>query len=350
MTFVEPVERAKAFAVYGAVAGGGGAVGLVLGGVLTQYVSWRWCLFVNVPIALLAAAAAVVTVPRQDAAAGPRRYDVAGALTVTAASVALVYGVTVAGEGAGWLSPAPLGLLVVAAVLLVTFVHLERRTASPLLPLRVVTDRLRGGSFATSALISAGMFAMFLFLAYYLQDDLGLSPLMAGLAILPFSIGIIATATAAARLLPRHGPRPLMVAGTAAAAVGMGWLVLLSTSSGYWLGVMPSMVVMGIGLGFVFVPLSSVALTGVEPSDAGVASALLTATQQIGGAVGVALLNSLYTTSLATAGDVTSSQAHLAGYRLVFAVATGLFAAAVVVIALATRTPRTEETTATGQG
>jgi len=347
VTFVEPVERAKAFAVYGAVAGGGGAVGLILGGLLTEYASWRWCLFVNVPIALLAAAATIPTVPRQDAAAGSRRYDVAGALTVTAASVALVYGLTMAGEGAGWLSPAPLALLVAAAVLLVTFVGLERRSTSPLLPLRVVTDRLRGGSFATSALISAGMFAMFLFLAYYLQDDLGLDPLMAGLAILPFSVGIIATAAAASRLLPRHGPRPLLVAGAAAATVGMGWLVLLSTSSGYWLGVFPSMLVMGVGLGFVFVPLSSVALTGVDPSDAGVASALLTATQQIGGAVGVALLNTLYTASLATTTPGTTTlEAHLGGYRLVFAVATGLFAVALVVIALATRAPRAPHTTA----
>jgi EmrB/QacA subfamily drug resistance transporter len=344
VTFVEPAERAKAFAVYGAVSGGGGAVGLILGGLLTEYASWRWCLLVNVPIALLAAAAAVVTVPRDTTAMGPRHYDVAGALTATAASIVLVYGLTVAGEGAGWLSPAPVALLVAAAVLLVTFVMLERRNASPLLPLRVVTDRLRGGSFITSALISAGMFAMFLFLAYYLQGDLGLDPLLAGLAILPFSGGIITAAAAAARLLPRYGPRLLMVAGMAAATVGMGWLVLLSASSGYWLGVSPSMLVMGVGLGLVFVPLSSVALTGVEPADAGVASALLNATQQVGGAVGVALLNTLYTASLATtAPGTTTMEAHLAGYRLTFAVATGLFAAALVVIAMATRqrAPRT---------
>lgn len=336
--FVEPAERAKAFAVYGAVAGGGGAVGLLLGGLLTEYLSWRWCLFVNVPIAVLAVAAAVPTVPRQERVAGPRRYDVAGALTVTAASVALVYGVTLAGEGAGWLSPAPLTLLVAAAVLLVLFVRLERRTASPLLPLRVVTDRVRGGSFAASALISAGMFAMFLFLAYYLQIDLRLSPLLAGLAVLPFSVGIIATAAAASKLMPRYGPRPLMIAGTGAATLAMGWLAFLSASSGYWLGVFPSMLVIGVGLGLVFVPLSSIALSGVEPSDAGVASALLNATQQVGGAVGVALLNTLYTASLTTttASDTTLNS-HLAGYRLIFAVATGLFAAALVVIALATR-------------
>ena len=342
VTFVEPAERAKAFAVYGAVAGGGGAVGLILGGLLTEYVSWRWCLFVNIPIGLAAALAAVATVPHQEGARGPHRYDVPGALTVTAGSVALVYGVTLAGQGSGWLSPGPLVLFVSAAVLLGVFVAVERRSANPLLPLRVVTDRVRGGSFTTSALISAGMFAMFLLLAYYLQLDLRLSPLLAGVAILPFSIGIVATATAASRLLPRYGPRPLMVAGAVAGTLGMGWLVLLSASSGYWLGVFPSMLVMGVGLGFVFVPLSSVALSGVEPTDAGVASALLNATQQIGGAVGVALLNTLYTASLArsAAAGTATLQAHTAGYRLAFAVATGLFAAALVVITVTTRERR----------
>jgi len=249
VTFVEPAERAKAFAVYGAVAGGGGAVGLILGGLLTEYASWRWCLFVNVPIALVAAAAAIATVPRQDDAVGPRRYDVLGAITVTAASVALVYGVTLPGEGSGRLSTTPVALVVAAVVLLAGFVVVERRTASPLLPLRVVTDPVRGGSFAASALISAGMFAMFLLLTYYLQLDLGLSPLLAGVAILPFSVGIVAAAAAAARLLPRYGPRPLMIAGTAAATLAIGWLALLTASSGYWLGVLPSMLVMGVGLG-----------------------------------------------------------------------------------------------------
>jgi len=264
-------------------------------------------------------------------------------VSVTAGSVALVYGVTLAGEGSGWLSPGPLSLFIAAAVLLGVFLAVERHSASPLLPLRVVTDRVRGGSFITSASISAGMFAMFLLLAYYLQLDLGLSPLLAGLAILPFSAGIVATATAAARLLPRYGPRPLMVGGMVAGTLGMGWLALLTATSGYWLGVFPAMLIMGIGLGFVFVPLSSVALTGVDPSDAGVASALLNATQQVGGAVGVALLNTLYTASLArsAAAGTAPLEAHTAGYRLAFAVATGLFSVALVVITVTTRVRRT---------
>jgi len=179
------------------------------------------------------------------------------------------------------------------------FVVIELRSTHPLLPLRVVLDRVRGGAFTTSALLSAGMFAMFLFLAYYLQLDLGYSPVLAGSAILPFSLGLIATAWAAARLLPRYGPRPLLVGGALAATMAMIWLARLQATFGSPGGVLPAMIVMGAGLGLVFVPLSSVALTGVRPADAGVASALLNATQQIGGAVGVALLNTLYTASQA---------------------------------------------------
>lgn len=183
------------------------------------------------------------------------------------------------------------------------------------------------------------MFAMFLFLAYYLQLDLGYSPLLAGAAILPFSLGLIATAWAASRLLPRYGARPLLIGGALAATVAMIWLARLQTTSGYTVGVLPAMIVMGAGLGLVFVPLSSVALTGVQPEHAGVASALLNATQQIGGAVGVALLNTLYTASQthsAAAGSATL-EAHLTGYRLAFTVSAALFGAALLVITLATQ-------------
>lgn len=246
-----------------------------------------------------------------------------------------------------------MSLLAAAVVLLALFVVIELRSTHPLLPLRVVLDRVRGGAFATSALLSAGMFAMFLFLAYYLQLDLGYSPMLAGSAILPFSVGLIATAWAAARLLPRYGPRPLLVGGALAATAAMGWLAALQTSSGYALGVLPAMTVMGAGLGLVFVPLSSVALTGVRPADAGVASALLNATQQIGGAVGVALLNTLYTASQtrSIAAGSTTLEAHLAGHRIAFTVAAVFFAAALLVITLAThqaRRPRPTSATPAG--
>ena len=355
VTFVEPRERARAFAVYGAVAGGGGAVGLILGGLLTQYATWRWCLFVNVPIAAVALVTALRTV-RESVPGGTARYDVPGALLVTTGSVSVVYGVSRAGGGTGWLDPATLALLGLGAVLLAGFVLAERRSVSPLLPLRVVTDRVRAGAFTASTLLSAGMFAMFLFLAYYLQRDRGLTPLLAGAAILPFSIGIIATATAASRLLPRFGPRRLMVSGLGAAALGMAWLAWLHTGYGYLATVFPAMVVMGTGLGLVFVPLSVTALSGIADRDAGVASAVLNASQQVGGAFGVALLNTLFTASLNRSGaaGLSTPQAHLAAYRLVFGVAAGLFLAALAAVAVAgparARSRRTPSTEASDDG
>ena len=351
VTFTEDKERAKAFAVYGAVAGGGGAIGLILGGLLTEYASWRWCLFVNIPVAVIAALAAVRTIPHVTPEPGPRRYDGPGALTATAGSLALVYAITRAGDGPGWTAPGTLALLGVAAVLIAAFVVIESRSAAPLLPLRVVRDKMRGGSFATSALISAGMFAMFLFLAYYLQLDLGYSPVLAGGAILPFSVGLIITSWAASRLLPSYGPRPLLVSGSIAATIAMIWLAFLQTTSGYAVGVLPAMIVMGAGLGLVFVSLSSVALTGVHPTDAGVASALLNATQQIGGAIGVALLNTLYTAShnRSTKAGATTLEAHVAGYRLAFTVSAVLFGSAAVVIFIATRWPRNRQTEPAGK-
>ncbi len=194
VTFTAPRERAKAFGVYGAISGGGAAIGLILGGVLTEYASWRWCLFVNVPIAIAAALAALPTV-HESRAEGDRHYDVPGAVLVTGGLVALVYGFTEAAKtGVGWLSAQTLSLLAVAAVLLIGFVMVERRTAHPLLPLPIVTDRNRGGSFLASLLVGAGLFAMFLFLTYYFQINLGYSPLKSGFAFLPFSVGIIVTA------------------------------------------------------------------------------------------------------------------------------------------------------------
>jgi EmrB/QacA subfamily drug resistance transporter len=312
VTFVEPRDRARAFGVYGAVQGGG-AIGLILGGVLTEYASWRWCLFVNVPIAIAAALAALPTV-HESRADDDRHYDVPGAILVTGGLVALVYGFTEAAkDGVGWLAAPTLGLLATAVALLVAFVVVEARTAQPLLPLRVVVDRNRGGSFIASLLIGAGMFAMFLFLTYYFQVNLGYVPLKAGLAFLPFSGGIIVAAGLASALLPRCGPKPLMVIGMAMGTAGLFWLTRLDSSSTRVSGVLPSEIVMSVGLGLVFVPLSSVALFGIAPRDAGVASALLNTTQQVGGALGVALLNTLYASALTS--YLTSHRPGPAGAR-----------------------------------
>lgn len=334
VTFVDDRERARAFAVCGAVGGAGGAVGLILGGALAEYASWRWCLFINVPIAVGAVLGALVLVPESRTNVA-KRYDVPGAVLVTAGSLVLVYAVSLAAQGTGWLAPATVSLFAAALVLLIGFIIVERRSAAPLLPLRVVGDRVRGSAFAVSALVSAGMFAMFLFLAYYLQIDRGYSALLAGLAIFPFSMGFVVTASFAPKVISRYGPRPLVIAGAITATGAMTWLALLITSSDYWIGVLPALLLMSIGLTFVLVPLSILALSGVQASDAGVASAMLNVTQQTGGALGIALLNTLYTHAAGTTPAPTELAAHLVGYRVVFAVAAGFFAVALLAMLVA---------------
>jgi len=298
VTFTEPKERARAFGVFGAIAGGGAALGLILGGVLTEYASWRWCLGVNVPIAVLTALAAVPVV-KESRAHGNTRYDVPGAVLVTAGLVALVYGFTEAAKpNVGWTAGTTVVLLIAAVVLLVAFVAWESRTANPLLPLRIALDRNRGGSFLTFLLVGAGLFAMFLFLTFYFQTVLGYSALKSGFAFLPFSIGIILTAGVVSQLLPRVGPKPLMVTGLVMAVVGMSYLTQISTTTSYLSHVLPAEILMSVGLAAVFIPASSTALVGVGSHDAGVASALLNTTQQVGGSLGTALLNTLYASAV----------------------------------------------------
>jgi EmrB/QacA subfamily drug resistance transporter len=310
VTFTEPRERAKAFGVFGALAGGGAAIGLIVGGVLTEYASWRWCLGVNVPVALLTAAAAIPLV-HESKAPGDTRYDIPGVLMATLGLVSLVYGFTEAAKAKnpgnpndtavqGWTAGSTIFFLVAAVVLLVAFVAWERRAKNPLLPLRIALDRNRGGSYLTFLLVGAGLFAMFLFLTYYFQINLGYSPLKSGFAFLPFSAGIIVTAGVVAQLLPRVGPRPLMLIGLVMAVVGMLMLTQITQDTAYVTHVLPAELLMSVGLAGVFIPASSTALVGVGHHDAGVASALLNTSQQIGGSLGTALLNTLF------AGAVTS--------------------------------------------
>jgi EmrB/QacA subfamily drug resistance transporter len=308
VTFTDPKERAKAFGVFGALAGGGAAIGLIVGGVLTEYASWRWCLGVNVPVALIVAASAVPLV-HESKAHGDTRYDIPGALLATTGLVSLVYGFTEAAkqknpgkstEVLGWTAGSTIFFLALAVVLLVGFVVWESRAKNPLLPLRIALDRNRGGSYLTFLLVGAGLFAMFLFLTYYFQLNLGYSPLKSGFAFLPFSGGIILTAGVVAQLLPRFGPRPIMIPGLVMAVVGMLLLTQISADTSYVTHVLPSELLMSIGLAGVFIPASSTALIGVGHHDAGVASALLNTSQQIGGSLGTALLNTLF------AGGVTS--------------------------------------------
>ncbi len=294
VTFTEPKERARAFGVFGAIAGGGAAIGLILGGVLTEYFSWRWCLGVNVPIAIATALAAVPIV-KESKAHGNTSYDVPGAVLATLGLVSLVYGFTEAAkEDVGWTAPSTLGFLGAAVALLVAFLVLEQRVANPLLPLQIIRDRNRGGSYLVFLLVGAGLFAMFLFLTFYLQAVLGYSPLRSGFAFLPFSGGIILTAGIVAQLLPRVGPKPLMIVGLTMATGGMLWLTQITPTTAYVSHVLPAMIVMSIGMAGVFIPASSTALVGVGGHDAGIASAVLNTSQQIGGSLGLALLNTLY--------------------------------------------------------
>jgi EmrB/QacA subfamily drug resistance transporter len=351
VTFVAPKERARAFGVFGAISGGGAAIGLILGGVLTEYASWRWCLGVNVPIALLTAAAAV-SVVHESRAQGDTRYDLPGAVLSTLGLVSLVYGFTEAARAKnpsdptdtsvqGWTAGSTLTFLTLAVLLLAAFVVWEQRTENPLLPLRIVRDRNRGGSYLMFLLVGAGLFAMFLFLTYYFQINLGYSPLKSGFAFLPFSAGIIVSAGIVSALLPRVGPKPLMIPGLALAVAGMLLLTQIDQNTSYIAYVLPAELMMSVGLAGVFIPASSVALVGIGHHDAGVASAVLNSSQQIGGSLGTALLNTVFAAAVtsyftdnlrnpADAAALTPS-AFIHGYHVAFAWGAGLLTAALLV-------------------
>jgi len=295
VTFTDSKERAKAFGVYGGLSAGGAAIGLILGGLLTEYASWRWCLGVNVPIALVAFGLAVSNV-KESRATGETRYDVPGALTVTLGLVSFVYAITKAGE-IGWSQTETLKFFAVAIALLIAFFVIESRTSHPLLPMRVLTERNRGASYLTSLIVGSGLFGMFLFLSIYFQGILGYSPVKSGLLFLPFSLGVGVSAGAASQLLPRFGARWVSFTGLLMASSGLFLLTHLQADSKYVPGILPALLLMSLGMGLVFVPLSATALFGVGNHDAGVASAVLNTAQQIGGALGTAFLNTIATSA-----------------------------------------------------
>src|SRR5437899_1222446 len=292
VTFTQPRERARAFALYGAIAGSGAAPGLLLGGALTESLDWRWCLYVNVPIAMVAAVGGWRFLSGARGASGPQ-FDILGVLLVTGGLVALVYACTQV-VSAGWGSATVLGFLAFSAVLLIAFVLREARTRSPLLPLWIVLDRNRGGAYLAAALAIAGMFGAFLFLTYYLQVVLRYSPLQAGLAFLPMTLASQAGSWGiASRLMPRVPPRAIMAPGALVAAVGMLVLTQLQVNSGYLTLVLPAEILLGLGIGCVMVPASSLATGNVDPRDAGSASATPNVAHEVGRSVGVAQLNTL---------------------------------------------------------
>jgi len=346
VTFTEPKERARAFGVYGAIAGGGAAIGLILGGVLTQYASWRWTLLINVPIAVLAAVFATRLV-RESRSESRKGYDIAGAVTATAGLLSLVYGFTRAGSD-GWGSGVTVTLMGLAAVLLGSFVLIERNSRHPLLPLRVVTDRNRAGSFIAALLVGIAMFATFLFLTFYFQGTLGYSAVRTGFAFLPFSLGIIAGATLSSRTLPRFGPKVVMVSGFVLAACGLFLFTGIGIHTSYLAHLLPAELIVSFGMGTAFVPLSSTALIGVDPSDAGVASAMVNTTQQTGASLGVSLLNTVAATATANfllhhgVSPLTRAEALVHGYTISFTISAVLLATAAVTTLTILRTKRSD--------
>jgi EmrB/QacA subfamily drug resistance transporter len=339
-TFTESKERARAFSVFGAISGGGLAIGQIVGGVLTEYATWRWCLLINVPFAVVAAIAAVPLVI-DSRAEGRTRYDLPGAILGTLGLLSLVYGFTEAAkEGVGWGGAETIVVLTLAVVLLVSFVLVEIHSPNPLLPMRILLNRNRGGSFLAALLISLGTFAWYLYLTYYFQLNLHYSPLEAGLAFVPFSVGVTIASGLTSRYLPDLGPKPVMIFGLLMTAVGLFMFVFVNDHSS-WVGlVLPGELIAGIGMVLLFTPLSSLALIGVHDDDAGVASAVLNSSQQLGGALGIALLSTIYASAVTSylrthpglPPDVAQPLAAIHGYHVIFLIATGLVLAALVTV------------------
>ncbi len=347
-TFTDPDERNKAFGVFGAIAGVGGGVGLLLGGILTEYLSWRWCLYVNLAFAIPAAIGAftVLHSGSQHAAGQRPKLDIPGTVAVTGGLFALVYGFSNA-ETNGWGAGLTIAMLAASVVLLIAFVVIQLRVKNPLLPMRVVLDRNRGGSYLAFGIVSTGMFGVFLFLTYYLQRTLGFSPVETGLAFLAMNFSIMASIGVCSQvLLPRFGPRPLVAGGMALAAIAMAIFAQLETTSGYATGVLPGLIVMGLGMGGVFSAAMASATLGVDAKDAGVASAMVNTTQQVGGSIGTALLSTLFASAVTgyardnadrLQGADLALQASMHGYVTAFWIAAGILAAGAVVTGLTLR-------------
>jgi EmrB/QacA subfamily drug resistance transporter len=289
-TFKEGSERTKALGVWAAIAVGGGAVGLLLGGILVDLLSWPWIFFVNVPVGIVAFLLSLRFVPESRDEHAHKSFDLAGALTVTAGLIALVYGIVRSAES-GWGSGEVLGILALAAVLLIGFVVIERRSAEPLVRLSIFSVRTVRGANVGMLVVACGLFAMFFFNTLFLQRVLGYSPLQAGLAFLPFTAGIIVGSVASQSLIPRLGAREVPVIGLAVAVVGMLLFLRLSPDSTYVPDILPGIMLASIGMGLTFVPVTLIATSGVPVDDAGLASGLFNTSQQVGGALGLALLS-----------------------------------------------------------
>jgi EmrB/QacA subfamily drug resistance transporter len=330
-SFSEGRERTRALSIYTAVAMGGGSLGLVLGGVITEWVSWRWVLFINVPIGILVALTAPLFLPESERQ--PGRFDLAGAFTSTAGMASLVYAFIQAASH-GWGNRLTIAAVAAAVVLLTLFLVNESRVAQPITPLRLFADRGRAGSYVTRLLLVAGMFGMFYFLTQFVQEELGFSPLRAGLSFLPMTGALFAVSRFSPRLMARFGGKALMVAGLIPAVVGMTWLSRISPSSDYLSGVLGPMLLLGAGMGVAFVPLTMASLAGVRPQESGAASSMVNVTQQVGGSLGLAILVTAYSTAIKH-----QSVVHAMGSAFTLAAIFDLIALLIVVVIIRDRTP-----------
>jgi EmrB/QacA subfamily drug resistance transporter len=339
VTFQGAPDRPKAFGIFSAIAAGGASVGLLLGGVLTQALSWRWSLYVNLAIALPTAFVALRLLHDQREAGRPR-IDLPGVAVASGGLFAVVYGFSSA-ETSSWSDPITIFALAAGAVLLSGFVVLERRVEHPLLPLHIVWDRARGGAYATIALAGSAVFAVFLFLTYYMQQNLGFSPLKTGLGFLPMTAMIVLTATTVqTRVLHRTGAKPLVMSGMGLGVTAMILLSRLTPHGAYVSHVLPGLVLTGVAMGLIFAPAFSTATLGVRSSDAGIASAMVNTSQQVGGSVGTALLSTIFASAAASYASVHAGAAHLAGaasihgYTTAFEWAAALFGIGLLVALL----------------
>jgi MFS family permease len=348
-TFQDPRERGRAFGVFGSVAAGGGAIGLILGGVLTQYLSWRWTLYVNLVFAVIAVAGALAYINSSRPASRPKM-DWPGSVLACAGLFLIVFGFSHA-ETAGWTAALTIGSLALGVALLTGFVLAERRVSHPLLPLRVILDRARGGSYVSVGLVGIAIFGLFLFLTYYLQVVKGYSPLTSGLLFLPM-VGCILLSSNLSSIvfLPRLGPRVLIATGMVLGAAGTGYLSRITATSGYASAVLPALLIMGLGFGMIFAPAINTATAGVAREDSGVASALVNTMQQVGGSIGTSALSTIAlsaTTGYLVAhhtGALAPAVAATHGYTVAFSVSSGvLVVGAILAIVLLPSRRRLEE-------
>jgi EmrB/QacA subfamily drug resistance transporter len=344
-TFADPSERGTAFGIFGAIAAGGSAVGLLLGGILTEWLSWRWCLFVNLLFAIPTALAAFRLLVNEVHANRPR-LDLPGTVTASLGLFAIVYGFSNS-ERESWGAPMTIGMLAAGVALLALFVVIESRASHPLLPMRVITDRTRAGSYLAIGLSAVSLFGVFLFLTFYMQQTKGYSPIRTGLAFLPLTAVIVVTATSVnTYFLPRVGPRPLLTLGMLLGAAAMVWLAQLTPTSSYAGHLLPALLVLGLGLGNIFAPAIFSATFGVAFEDTGVASAMVNTMQQVGGSIGTALLSSISASAVtAYIADKPPtpqlmSEATVHGYTVAFWVAAGIFALGAVVVGTVVRSMR----------